>query len=412
MQNFLLLGLVLLLMWVVMSAPVGLRTIQRTIRVHGPLVDVKQALHPFGADFTWNQAVSAVERYDAQSGKMITTHSDRSGGCIERDFSLQDSGNEWRTHFTSDTSLAQDFWKDHVMTTHLHAVADNVTDVTISETDRYRGVAFLVYRFFSLRRQALKLKIWIEERRFKKGGIFEKPSTQLGMAALSCFLLWPMFGLTKDGFFLSAMLTLVVSLHEIGHIIAFRMMGHKEARMIFIPILGGIAMGGRPYDRHFEIAFSALMGAGFSAFLMALTVLCAHVLQPEIAPFAWHGFIVFALMGALFNLGNLIPVWKFDGGQVLRQVFRSRAGLAVGSFVLLSWFFAVGYTLGVPSRALIIVGVVFALLSLMTSKGGVKPKNPLTPMSMRERLAILLAFAAVFATHSFVLIWSAERLLV
>ena len=360
MQNFLLLGLVLLLMWVVMSAPVGLRTIQRTIRVHGSLADVKQALHPFGAEFTWNQAVSAVEKYDANSGKMITTHSDRSGGYIEREFSLQDDGNAWRTHFTSDTSLAQDFWQDHVMATRLEAVTEDVTDVTISETDRYRGIAFLVYRFFSLRRQALKLKIWIEQRRFEKGGIFERPSTQLGMAVISCFLLWPMFGLTKDGFFLSAMLTLVVGLHELGHIIAFRMLGHKEARMIFIPILGGIAMGGRPYDRHFEIAFSALMGAGFSAFLMALAVILAQVLQPETSPFVWHGFIVFALMGALFNLGNLIPVWKFDGGQVLRQVFRSRVGLAVGSFVLLSWFFAVGYTLGVPSRALIVVGVVFA----------------------------------------------------
>ncbi len=412
MHSFLLLGLVLVLMWVVMSAPVGLRTIQRTIRIKGSLTDIKEALHPFGADFTWNQAVSAVEKFDAQSGKMITTHSDRSGGYIERDFSLEDDGNAWRTRFTSDTSLAQDFWHDHEMATSLYPVADDVTDVTISETDRYRGVAFLVYRFFSLRRQALKLKIWIEQGSFKKGGIFEKPSTQLGMAALSCLLLWPLFGLHMDGFVLSAMLTTVVGLHELGHIIAFRMMGHKEARMIFIPILGGIAMGGRPYDRHFEIAFSALMGAGFSALLLAMVLLAAHFMPFHLDPLVWHGVVVFSLMGALFNLGNLIPVWKFDGGQVLRQVFRSRVGQAAGSFALLSWFFVVGYALGISGKALLIVGVVFALLSLMTSKGGVKPKNPLTPMSMRERLAILLAFAAVFATHSFVLLWSADRLLV
>ena len=411
MQTALLLGFVLLLMWLVMSAPIGLRTITRTIRVNGSLARIKGALHPFGDDFTWNQAVSSVEQFDAQSGKMVTTHTDRSGGFIERDFAIDDDGNSWRARFTSDTSLAQDFWKDHEMATSLKAIAGNVTDVTISETDRYRGIAFMVFRFFSLRRQALKLKIWAEQGTFKRGGIFEKPSTQFGMAALSALLLWPVFGLHFDGFVLSVMLTVVVGLHELGHIIAFRMMGHKGARMIFIPILGGIAMGGRPYDRHFEIGFSALMGAGFSAFLMALVMLLGLTLQWQIDPVIWQGMIVFAVMGSLFNLGNLIPVWKFDGGQVLRQVFRSRIGLSIGSFVLLSWFFGVGFAMGLPSNMLIVAGAIFTLLSVMTSRGGIKPKNPLTPMSGNERFAILAAFAAVFSIHASVLVWSADKLL-
>lgn len=411
MQTALLLVFVLLLMWIVMSAPIGLRTIRRTIRVNSSLDTVKSALHPFGDNFSWNQAVSAVERFDAQSGKMVTTHTDRSGGFIERDFSIEDGGNFWRTWFTSDTSLAQDFWKDHQMGTRLHAVSDDVTDVTISETDSYRGIAFMVFRFFSMRRQALKLKIWAERGTFKKGGLFEKPSTQFGMAILSALLLWPVFGLNQDGLLLSVMLTAVVGLHELGHIIAFRMMGHKGARMIFIPILGGIAMGGRPYDKHFEIGFSALMGAGFSAFLMAIAMMIALVTQWQIDPMIWQGLIIFALMGSLFNLGNLIPVWKFDGGQVLRQVFRSRVGLSIGSFILLSWFLGIGFAIGLPSKVLIMVGAIFALLSLMTSSGGVKPKKPLTPMTSQERFAILVAFAAVFSIHASVLMWSADRLL-
>lgn len=411
MQTAFLLGFVLLLMWIVMSAPIGLRTMKRTIRVNSSLASIKSALHPFGDNFTWNQAVSHIEKLDDQSGKMVTTHTDRSGGFIERDFSIKDEGNSWQTWFTSDTSLAQDFWKDHQMCTSLYAVGDNVTDVTISETDSYRGIAFMVFRFFSLRRQALKLKIWAEQGTFKRGGLFEKPSTQFGMAILSALLLWPVFGLHQDGLVLSVMLTAVVGLHELGHIIAFRMMGHKGARMIFIPILGGIAMGGRPYDKHFEIGFSALMGAGFSAFLMAIVMMIALVTQWQIDPMIWQGLIIFALMGSLFNLGNLIPVWKFDGGQVLRQVFRSRIGQSVGSFVLLSWFFGVGFAIGLPSKMLIVVGAIFALLSVMTSRGGIKPKKPLTPMTGRERFAILSAFAAVFSIHAAVLVWSADRLL-
>ena len=394
-----------------MSAPIGLRTITRTIRLDGSVARIKAALHPFGDEFTWNQVVSAVEKFDANSGKMVTTHSDRSGGFIEREFCIDDDGNSWRARFTSDTSLAQDFWKDHEMVTSLRAVSNEVTDVTISETDSYRGVAFMVFRYFSLRRQALKLKIWIEQGTFKRGGIFEKPSTQFGMAVLSALLLWPVFGLHVDGLVLSVMLTAVVGLHELGHIIAFRLMGHKGARMIFIPILGGIAMGGRPYDRHFEIGFSALMGAGFSAFLMAAVMWIAQSLQWKIEPLIWQGMIVFALMGSLFNFGNLIPVWKFDGGQVLRQVFRSRIGLSIGSFVLLIWFFGVGFAIGLPSNMLMVVGAVFTLLSIMTSGGGIKPKKPLTPMTGQERFAILAAFAAVFSIHASVLVWSADKLL-
>ena len=35
------------------------------------------------------------------------------------------------------------------------------------------------------------------------------------------------------------------------------MMGHRKVRMIFVPLLGGIAIGGRPYDSRFEVAFVA-----------------------------------------------------------------------------------------------------------------------------------------------------------
>lgn len=410
MQNFILLGIVLLLMWLVMSAPVGVRTVRRTIRVAAARAHVRSALHPFGDHFTWNEAVSAVEVYDAHSGKMITTHTDRSGGFIERDFAIVEQGDGWQTRFTNDTSLAQAFWADHLMEAELVEVSANVTDVTIAETDQYKGIAFLVFRYFALRRQALKLKIWVEQGTFERGGLFEKPSTQIGMALFSALLLWPFFGLNSNGLILSIMLTSVVGLHELGHMIAFRMMGHNSARMIFIPILGGIAMGGRPYDRHFEVGFSALMGAGFSAFVAGACVFMAQFVEGGANNSLLQGILIFSLICTMFNLGNLIPVWKFDGGQVLRQVFREPLALAIAAFVVLGWFAWVGYAMGLSAQTLILVLAVFAILSVMTSKSGIKPKNPLTPMTGHERLGILLAFAAVFSTHASVLMWSAAHL--
>ena len=41
---------------------------------------------------------------------------------------------------------------------------------------------------------------------------------------------------------------------------------------------------------------------------------------------------------AVFNIANLVPVWKFDGGQVLRQIFPSQLTLAFMSFATLSAF--------------------------------------------------------------------------
>ena len=109
--------------------------------------------------------------------------------------------------------------------------------------------------------------------------------------------------------------------------------------MIFIPLLGGIAIGGRPYDSRFEVAFVALMGAGFSAFVVPLAIaveqLCLRARAGRLA-----AALLAALAGcaALFNIANLVPVWKFDGGQVLRQICPSPPLLALASFLLLGGF--------------------------------------------------------------------------
>ena len=73
---------------------------------------------------------------------------------------------------------------------------DGTVRVTLSRTDRYRGAAFLVFRYFALRRELGKLKIWAETGKYRAGGLFEHPVSQVGFAVLSAFILWPLFGLT------------------------------------------------------------------------------------------------------------------------------------------------------------------------------------------------------------------------
>ncbi len=281
--------------------------------------------------------------------------------------------------------------------------------MTVTETDRYRGFAFLGFRYFKIRRQLLGLKIWGESGRYKSIGLFERPITQIWMAVISALLIWPFFGLTTPGLVLATSLTAVVALHEFGHMFAFRVMGHKSARMIFIPILGGIALGGRPYDRHFEVGFSALMGAGFSVFPVAACI----AIYP-LALSSGHNQIAaavasFGLIGSIFNLANLIPVWKFDGGQVIRQVFEGRLAQAVASFTMLGALLALGFFCGYSPAVLLPVAAIFALLSVMTNGASFKPRHALTPMSVTERRAIIAGLFATFTAHASGAVWGLSQ---
>jgi Zn-dependent protease len=234
--------------------------------------------------------------------------------------------------------------------------------------------------------------------------------SQVGFAVLSAFTLWPMFGLTPGGFALAAVLTAVVALHELGHMAAFRLMGHRKVRMIFVPLLGGIAIGGRPYDSRFEVAFVALMGAGFSAFLVPVAIAACALAAGEGWNTAAGVFGTLAGIAALFNVANLVPVWKFDGGQVLRQICPGPVTLALASFLLLSAFMAVGYAAGFAASLLVIAGAIFAILSLITAGTSVKPRHALKPIGGIERIAVAGALVAVFAIHACGVLWASARL--
>ena len=340
------------------------------------------------------------------SARYRISYEDRYGDPIERKVCLEELTAEtsYRLRIVDDSTLDPTFWQ------HYHeqvSITDTETGcaVTVSETDRYRGFAFLGFRYFKIRRQLMGLKIWAESGKYRDIGVFERPFTQVGMAFVSAMILWPFFGLTPTGLILSSMLTLVVAMHEFGHMFAFRIMGHKSARMIFIPILGGIALGGRPYDRHFEVGFSALLGAGFSVF----PVMAAISFYPVAVSHGWNGLAAclaaFGMIGAVFNLANLVPVWKFDGGQVIRQVFTSKWAQALSSFTLLGALLLIGLAAGFKASVLLPVGVVFALMSLMTNGPSFKPRHALVPMTGRERAAILAGLAATFITHASGAIW-------
>ncbi|MBN9222078.1 MAG: site-2 protease family protein [Mesorhizobium sp.] len=402
------LGLIFLLM----TVPLGLRTVSVSRVIPADRQRLWQALWPLGCEAGWSGEILSAQPLDDEGvARIMLSWEGRDGKPIERRARFDDivEGSRFSMRVIEDTALDSSFWKDYSETTELVSEG-GATRVTLSRTDRYRGVAFLVFRLFAMRRELSKLERWAATGRYSKGGWFEHPLSQVGFAVLSALILWPFFGLHLVGLALASILTSVVALHELGHMAAFRLMGHRKARMIFIPLLGGIAIGGRPYNSRFEVAFVALMGAGFSAFLVPIAIAASALAGAEGHKAAAGLLAALAGCAALFNVANLVPVWKFDGGQVLRQICPGPIVLALASFSLLSAFLALGWQAGFSLGFLLAAGAVFAILSLLTVGSGVKPRHELEPIRTVDRFVIAVALLAVFTIHGYGVLWAAAQL--
>jgi Zn-dependent protease len=408
------LGANIALIFVLMALPIGPVTVRRRQRIEAPAHRVWAALWPLGADAGWSGEIISATPIGAGGDRALLRLSwlGRDGEPIEREVALSGVRQDERfaMRVVDDSSLDPAFWANFVEEVSIVPMSTDAVEVEIVHTDRYRGAAFLILRHFALRRRLAKLADWAKTGRYRPGGVFEHPLTQFGLAGVSVLLIWPLFGLTLRGLVFSALLTLVVALHELGHMAAFRVTGHRTTRMIFVPLLGGIAIGGRPYDSRFEVAFVALMGAGFSALLVLPALAFAASLQDSGLAEAGLYAGAFAGLLALFNLANLVPVWKFDGGQVLRQIAPNAPAEAGAACLLLGAFLWVGFAAGFSGTTLIVAGASLTVLSVITAGSAVKPKTALKPLMGAERTALAAGLVAVFVLHAFGVLRAAELL--
>ena len=274
------------LLWLLLAVPLGLRTVRVRRSFHASRAKIWSAVFPLGASADWHHSVLASRIVPDAPNRVQQgyAHLDRHGQPIVRLLEINETvpGSEYDARVLDDSALDAVFWKD--FREHRRLVEDGgVVHLTIEQTDRYRGMAFLLFRFFALRREMNALQQWLETGQSKPARVpFEHPLVQSGLALLSTLLLWPFFGLTRNGLLLSSLLTLVIVLHELGHMAAYRAFGHKTVRMIFVPLLGGVAIGGRPYNSLFEVATCALMGAGMSAFLIPIAIVLHEVAGDDV----------------------------------------------------------------------------------------------------------------------------------
>jgi Zn-dependent protease len=416
LSALLLLSLNLGILWLLMAAPIGRRTIRVRRTFQTAPEAIWRAIDPAGEEADWHHSVISSRALKNRPGVVEQTyaHFDRHGEPIRRLLAVEPvaatpEGRAYSARIIDDSTLDAGFWRNYRERREV-SLSEGGTTLLVEQTDRYRGLAFLLFRYFVLRREMRALESWIETGKSKPNGHFEHPLMQTALAVISTLILWPFFGLTIGGLMISTFLTLVIVLHELGHMAAYRTFGHTSVRMIFVPLLGGIAIGGRPYNSLFEVATCALMGPGMSAFLVPILI-AAHDMSARgaISELLSLPILTFLLILGAFNLLNLLPMYRFDGGQILRQAFRSRLSLLCASFGITFIILWVGWQIHVPSVALLAGLAVFTLLSLIGARS-VKPKEKLEEMTGAERMLIGFGLYAAVMIHAYAIIYSAHRL--
>ncbi|HLP59857.1 MAG TPA: site-2 protease family protein [Candidatus Deferrimicrobium sp.] len=132
------------------------------------------------------------------------------------------------------------------------------------------------------------------------------------------------------------MLAAAILLHETGHLLAMRLFGFKNLKMLFIPLFGAVAMGTdkgiSPYKKVISYFAGPVPG-------IILGFLLLFQLQPGAGPsFASPSPMLFnlAFLLLVLNYFNLLPIMPFDGGQVFNTIIFSRFTSLQISFYLIS----------------------------------------------------------------------------
>lgn len=183
-------------------------------------------------------------------------------------------------------------------------------------------------------------------------------------------------------------LVLSVVIHEYGHVAAYRVCGHDDARFRLIPIMGGAAISARiPADQQ-NAFFIAVMGPAICLAPMGLAFALSDLLYATFYPAAEFLGILGLILG-FFNFFNLLPFWPLDGGRIVQ---------------LLAQTFLPGATRQV-SIAMIVIGAALAFLTrsyiilffILLSWGGLMQSEKLLevqrPMSKPRALLALAAYA-------------------
>lgn len=183
-------------------------------------------------------------------------------------------------------------------------------------------------------------------------------------------------------------------LHELGHVAAYRMLGHREVVFRLLPMVANRPSSTSALRSDAEQAFVALMGAGLSIVPMVLIYAGGVLFEPQ----SGEALRLLTRAGgtiAALNALNLLPLWPLDGGHLLHLISRSLSKRAAPYALLASSAFATALATHVQSATLLFTCLLGALIFYRPE--ALEPKHPAMPQ--RTALLVALSWAFVLATH-------------
>lgn len=216
---------------------------------------------------------------------------------------------------------------------------------------------------------------------------FEPQSIVMGGLAVVAagLFLGPLYGLA---------LVLAVMIHEFGHVAAYRVIGHHDARFRLVPLFGGVAISDQLPASQDKDFFVSLMGPGISVAPMVLGYGLSGVLY-DAWPLGSDFFYAFAGLTAALNFFNLLPFWPLDGGKCLR-------GIAYAFWPGLARVLTVAMSAGLAAAAVAmqsLVLLVFALLGAQSLIHAEAISSVQRPMGRWQAVLAAGAYLFTAAAH-------------
>jgi Zn-dependent protease len=194
------------------------------------------------------------------------------------------------------------------------------------------------------------------------------------------------------GWELGLLLSIVIVVHEAGHVAAMLMVGVGVRGIYIVPFFGGAAVPKTAYRTEGRLGFIALMGPGLSL-IPTLGLLAGYSATGNI-----H-LRQAAEMFAVINVANLLPIYPLDGGLILNaligSVSRKSALIAVWIGILTGLGLAIylqSFLIGVPF-------LLFALQRYLASSQTIE----LERLSLAGGITLTLASIATFVLYVFVI---------
>lgn len=141
----------------------------------------------------------------------------------------------------------------------------------------------------------------------------KSPVHSLGLFIVTLIIFFTS-GMVKDDIREIGILVGVLFFHEMGHLLAMKLLGYRDVRMFFIPFLGAAVTGKSRSDSAIRSCFVSLMGP--------LPGVVAGVLFLFLYKLTNNFYLLkTAQIMLILNVFNLLPIMPLDGGRYVDVMF-------------------------------------------------------------------------------------------